>query len=282
MNSRLSPTVPQSARPGLVRRRVAMIALSSALVAAPITVEAPAANAAPDVTASTPSTVITPDREIGLTGTENTRTLAGYVGEDGKRVNDLILRSDNLSKLTAADRATLDKRGLKTVVDLRTGIEKTVQPNKKFAGVTTVDADILGQVSPVALVDLDQAYRAFVTDANARAQYREAILAIKDTAADGGTTLYHCSAGKDRTGWTTAIVLTILGVDRATINADYLASNHYRHAASNDVLNGVNIGWLDASYRAAEKKYGSMDAYIRDGLKLTDGDIASLRDSLLD
>ncbi|WOC14430.1 tyrosine-protein phosphatase [Gordonia sp. MP11Mi] len=259
-----------------------MIALSSALVAGPIAVAAPVAHAAPGLTESTPSTVIAPDREIGLAGTENTRTLAGYVGSDGKRVNDLVLRSDNLSKLTASDIAKLDERGLKTVVDLRTGIEKTVQPNKRLAGVTTVDGDVLGDVSPTALVDLNQAYRAFVTDANARAEFRDTILAIKDTAAHGGTTLYHCSAGKDRTGWTTAIVLTILGVDRPTIRADYLASNHYRHAASNDILNGVNIGWLNASYRAVERKYGSMDAYIHDGLKLTDDDIASLRDSLLD
>lgn len=265
-----------------MHRRAAVVAVSASLLIGPTVATAPIAFAAPAVAQAEPSSVTAPGREIGLAGTKNTRTLAGYVGVDGKRVNDLVLRSDNLSSLTAGDIAKLDERGLKTVVDLRTEIEKTVQPNKKLAGVTTVDADVLGKLSPIALVDMDQAYGAFVTDANARAQIRAAITAIEQTAADGGTTLYRCSAGKDRTGWTSAVLLTILGVDRTTIDADYLASNHYRNANPNDIINGVNIAWLKKSFAAADKKYGSMDGYIRDGLKLTDADIASLRASLLD
>ncbi|MCF8569611.1 tyrosine-protein phosphatase [Gordonia sp. HY002] len=278
----MNPHAPgrRPARNRPARTRVAMIALSTALLASPIAAPA-VAHAAPGVIATASSSPTAPDREIGLAGTQNTRTLGGYVGTGGRTVNDRVLRSDSLSKLTAADVEKLTQRGLKTVVDLRTDIEKRVQPNKRVSGVETVDADVLGKVSPVALVDLDQAYRAFVTDANARAQIRAAIVAIKDTAADGGTTLFHCSAGKDRTGWTAAVLLTILGVDRSTIDADYLASNHYRHADATGPLNGVNIGWLNASFAAAQKKFGSMDGYLTDGLKLTDRDIASLRENLL-
>ncbi|MGO3325156.1 tyrosine-protein phosphatase [Gordonia sp. (in: high G+C Gram-positive bacteria)] len=279
MNSHTAGIRSAHSRP--TRTRLAMIALSGALLVSPAAVPA-VAHAAPSATATASTSPTAPDREIGLTGTQNTRTLAGYVGADGRTVNDRVLRSDSLAKLSAADVTKLDERGVKTVVDLRTDLEKRVQPDKPLAGVKTVDADVLGKVSPVALVDLDQAYRAFVTDANARAQIRAAVVAIEDTAADGGTTLFHCSAGKDRTGWTAAVLLTILGVGRSTIDADYLASNHFRHADSQDPLNGVNIGWLSTSFAAAEKKYGSMDGYITDGLKLTDRDITSLRASLLD
>ena len=266
-------------------RRVLTAALTVSLLSAPVLPElAPVASAAPGVVASTPvlsATVLTPGREIGLRGTENTRTLEGYRGLGGKTVNGRVLRSDNLSKLTAADAQKLRKRGVVTVVDLRTGIEKQLQPNKKVPGARTVSADVLGGVSPLQMVDLGQAYTSFVTDRHARAQFRTTLLQIKDTAARGGTTLYHCSAGKDRTGWTSAVLLSILGVDRKTIDADFLASNHYRHASSNDVLSGVNIAWLNSSFAAAKRKYGSMDGYVRKGLGLSAADVASLRANLL-
>lgn len=264
-----------------------MITLSTALLVAPAAAPALAgsASAAPTSGITAPadpsSKVIVPGREIGLAGTDNTRTLAGYIGHDGKRVNDRVLRSDNLSKITANDTRILRAREVRTVVDLRTVYERTVQPDRPVPGAQVMVADVLGGVSPISLIDLKQAYAEFVTNAQARREIRRTLLAVERTAATGGTTLYHCSAGKDRTGWTTAVLLTILGVDRATVDADYLASNHYRHASPNDPLNGVNIGLLNTSYAAAAKTYGSVDGYIRHGLGLSDADIASLRASLL-
>ncbi|EGD54053.1 tyrosine-protein phosphatase [Gordonia neofelifaecis] len=266
------------------RRRVAVIALSTALLS-PLAVApalaAPASAAPATASPALSSTVITPGREIGLAGTTNTRTLEGYRGAAGKQVNGLVLRSDNLSKLTASDVAKLQGRGLATIVDLRTDIERTLQPNKAVPGARQVTTDVLGKVSPLTLVDVSSAYPAFVTDANARTQIRKALLEIKTTAASGKTTLFHCSAGKDRTGWTAATLLTILGVDRATIDADYLASNHYRNASPNDPFNGVNISMLNSAFAAANRVYGSMDGYLTKGLGLTQADISSLRTSLL-
>jgi protein-tyrosine phosphatase len=266
-----------------LRRRTAAIALSTSLLAAPAaaTVVVSPASATPGANPALSSAVFTPGREIGLTGTQNTRTLDGYRGLGGKHVNDLVLRSDNLSKITAADTRKLTKRHVRTIVDLRTGLEKRFQANRPVPAARTVNADVLGGLPPIALVDLKQAYAAFVTDKQARTEIRRALLAIKSTAARGQTTLFHCSAGKDRTGWVSATLLTILGVDRGTIKADFLASNRFRHASPNDVLNGVNIGLLNTSFAAANRKYGSMDGYIRKGLRLTDADINSLRASLL-
>lgn len=274
--------------PARLLRRTAAVALSWALLAGgPALAVAPAVAAPGGTPARSLSTVTLPDkvlvpgREIGLRGTDNTRLLAGYRGRDGKVVNNLVLRSDNLSTITAADQRELAARTTAVVVDLRTGLERAVQPDRAVPGARWMSADILGTLPPVVLIDLPTAYRAFVTDAHARAEIRATLLAIKKTAAAGRTALFHCTAGKDRTGWIAATLLTILGVDRATIDADYLASNHYRHADPNDPLNGVNLGLLNASFREVRSRYGSFDRYLRAGLRLTDADLASLRSSLL-
>lgn len=274
------------------RRRLAALALSAALsvTALSVTVVVPTASspalaapaaASPVATAAVTNSAITPGREIGLEGTINTRTLEGYRAADGRHVNGLVLRSDNLSRLTASDISALRARGLATVIDLRTGIERAVQPDRRVPGTRQVSADVLGQVSPLSLIDVASAYPEFVTDANARAQLRTAVLEIAKTAKTGRTTLFHCSAGKDRTGWVAAVLLTVLGVDRATIEADYLASNHYRRASATDPINGVDISMLNSAFAAADRVYGSMDGYLRKGLRLTDEDVDSLRSSLL-
>ena len=93
--------------------------------------------------------------------------------------------------------------------------------------------------------------------------------------------LFHCSAGKDRAGWTAAVLLTLLGVDRETVEADFLASNDYRHTSPADPFNGTNVEWLRSAFRTAEEAYGGFDGYVRDGLGLTDDEVAALREGLL-
>lgn len=96
-----------------------------------------------------------------------------------------------------------------------------------------------------------------------------------------GAVLFHCTAGKDRSGWTTAVLLTVLGVDRATVTEDYLLSNQFRNASPDDQLNGVRQSWLDAAFDQVNRTYGDFDTYVRDGLKLTDADVAALKAELL-
>ncbi len=228
-----------------------------------------------------PDRVIVPGREIGLQGTDNTRLLAGYRGRDGKVVNNLVLRSDNLSKLTAADQRRLAARKTTVVVDLRTDVERRVQPDRPVPGARWMSADVLAAQFPLGMIDLPTAYRSFVTDPHARAEIRRTLLAVKDATAQGRTALFHCTAGKDRTGWTAATLLTILGVDRGTVEADYLASNHYRHTTARDPYNGVSRDLLNTSLREVRVHYGTFDRYLRVGLKLTEADLAALRHQLL-
>ncbi|MEV0104091.1 tyrosine-protein phosphatase, partial [Nocardia sp. NPDC050789] len=100
-------------------------------------------------------------------------------------------------------------------------------------------------------------------------------------AYNPGGVLFHCTAGKDRTGWTSAVLLTLLGVDKDTVYYDYLLSNYYRGAKDGDMLNGVAASALDSAFDQATKSYGSFDGYVRDGLQLTDADIAALKAKLL-
>ena len=83
--------------------------------------------------------------------------------------------------------------------------------------------------------------------------------------------MYHCSYGKDRTGWTSMLLQTIAGVPSATIMRDYLASNNYFGQTV------VQQQWLQAGLDQIQASYGSMYAYLTEGLGLTQADIYVLR-----
>lgn len=260
------------------------VAAVSVIALAPATAGQPGvATAAPADTGSstTDAPAVATPSVIRLAGAENTRTFAAYTTTSGKHISPAVIRSDNLSKLTAADIRTLRSLKLTSIVDLRTQIESTVQPSRAIPGATRKNYDVLGQTPITNLIDLPSAYRAFVTAPTARAAFRKTLLDIKNTTSAGNSVLFHCSAGKDRTGWTSALLLSILGVDRATIERDYLASNTYRHASPSDPLNGVRIEWQRTSFAAADSKYGSLDGYLRKGLGLTTTDMNTLRANLL-
>ncbi|NMN99889.1 tyrosine-protein phosphatase [Gordonia sp. TBRC 11910] len=256
-----------------LRKTLTAATVVAALLGAPALVAVPAA-AAPK------STIVAPTRLIKLDGTQNTRTFDGITTRDGKSISSLVIRSDNLSKLTAADKATLAKRRVATIIDLRTAAERALQPDHVVPGATLHYDDVLGATPPTTLIDLTSAYRAFVTDAQARAQFATALRTITTTVAAGDSVIFHCTAGKDRTGWAAALILTIAGVDRATVDSDYLASNIYRHATPNDPLNGVNLNLLNTSFSTANRVYGSFDNYVRKGLGLTPAEVTALRNAV--
>jgi protein-tyrosine phosphatase len=103
--------------------------------------------------------------------------------------------------------------------------------------------------------------------------------------------VYHCSAGKDRTGWATAVLLTALGASRETVMADYLASNGYlveknkamfsampaATAAKLQPVFTVRAAYLQAAFDEVDRRYGSFDHYLGEGLGLDDAALARLR-----
>lgn len=224
------------------------------------------------------------DHSLHLEGAPNARDVGGYETVDGKTVRtDMVFRTDALNKLTPADLAKLEGLNVKVVDDLRTVYERALQPDKLPAGATSNWYDVLGKASPSTAADLSLAYVAFIEAPGASEAFAAVLRDIRET---DGAVLYHCSQGKDRTGWTTAVLLTILGVDRATVNADYMLTNEYVDESGSSITGslgaaGVKQEWLDTSFATAEKKYGSFDNYVHQGLGLTDNDIAALKAKLL-
>jgi protein-tyrosine phosphatase len=222
------------------------------------------------------------DRSLHLDGVINARDLGGYRTTDGRVVRaGKVFRTAELGKATDADLATLTGHDVRVVDDLRTSFERAASADRVPAGATANWDDIIGR-DPVAMLKSFSAgpdlYRGFITQPGASEGFASVLHDIIDT---DGAVLYHCSAGKDRTGWMSAVLLTLLGVDRDTVNYDFLLSNFYRNAPAGDATNGVTQPELDAAFDQVNLTYGSFDNYLHEGLKLTDGDIAALQAKLL-
>ncbi|WP_240799251.1 tyrosine-protein phosphatase [Streptomyces sp. A0958] len=104
--------------------------------------------------------------------------------------------------------------------------------------------------------------------------FRDLVTAV--TTNTSGATVFHCSAGKDRTGWGTAVLLTLLGVPRETVEADFLASNQYTGNPR-----AVELSWLRAAFAEVDHIYGDFDTYVREGLKLDAATVTTLRAKML-
>ncbi|WP_019927882.1 tyrosine-protein phosphatase [Nocardia sp. BMG111209] len=243
----------------------------------------PASAAATEPPAATGSVLTgVDDRSLHLDGVINARDLGGYRTTDGRTVRSgKVFRTAELGKATDADLAALTGHDVRVVDDLRTSFERAASADRMPAGATANWDDIIGGDPANVLKSFSAGpdlYRAFITEPGANAGFANV---LRDIAATDGAVLYHCSAGKDRTGWTSAVLLTLLGVDRDTVNYDFLLSNYYRNAPVGDAVNGVTQPELDAAFDQVDRSYGSFDNYLHQGLKLTDDDLAALRAKLL-
>ncbi|MDM4719889.1 tyrosine-protein phosphatase [Micromonospora sp. WMMA1363] len=262
-------------------------------------------------------------RDWQLVGAPNARDLGGLVGVDGRRVRPgVLLRTPALGRLTDEDLPVLAKLGPACVVDLRDSSEQAVAPPDRlpeeprvvhlpvydaahpvFTYVSAVllghdlgaYAELAGQGTPAAMAAI---YRWFVTGESARVGFGTAVrLAAR---AENLPLLYHCSAGKDRTGWLTVVLLHALGVDEAAIRADYLANNPLTDSLREVIVTAmrrrqperdvdavrpvleVRGEYLDAAYDEVRRVHGSFEAYLRDGLGLDEEVVTGLRTRLLE
>ncbi|WP_105438401.1 tyrosine-protein phosphatase [Neorhizobium sp. T25_13] len=167
------------------------------------------------------------ERLIALEGAHNVRDLGGYRITNGSLTRwRSILRGDALHRLSAADIETLLDNGLATVIDLRNAHEIAVEANP-FAGHAEVryhNTPLFSALAPVEMManavlsfDMGDRYCQAIDDC------QPAIAEVLKTIADApdGAVLFHCSAGKDRTGVISALLLANAGVDEATIVEDY-------------------------------------------------------------
>jgi protein-tyrosine phosphatase len=203
------------------------------------------------------------DRLVPLEGALNFRDLGGYVGDGGRTVRwGRVFRSDSLHQLTEADLGVLRTLGLRAVFDLRQSIERTRQPTVipashghravhlvvgqdavAEAGTPLAEEDpetdrwLLDAILAGSLPEPDDGYLVGLYDqfvvAGAPAYGALLTYLAQDDALPA---LFHCAAGKDRTGIAAALLLSVLGVDDETILDDYELSNLYRLDRRLDML----------------------------------------------
>ena len=254
--------------------------------------------------------LVVADRSLHLPTSPNLRDVGGYRTTDGRWVKmGRIFRSDQLDRLTERDRGLLGAAGVRLVADLRTVSEREREPDRLPDGAEHIVLDVAADSKGSLGGDMKQAFakiatgkgaemlteanRDFVSLDSARASYQTLLNRL--AAPSAVPTLYHCTAGKDRTGWASAVILTILGVPRETVMADYLASNVYleqKNAASVAALARsstpvpaaylepvltVRASYIEAAFDEVNRRYGSFDAYVRDGLGIDDATVAALR-----
>jgi protein-tyrosine phosphatase len=168
-----------------------------------------------------------PSRLVALEGCLNFRDLGGYPAAGGRRLRwRLVYRSDGLQRLTAADVARLrGERALDTVIDLRSSAELRAEGRGplaaepvRFHHVPLFDGDV-GAAAPAGAHTLADRYVLLAEFA------REPIARVIAALADApGPAVYHCAAGKDRTGVVSAVLLGLLDVPEEIIVADYVAT----------------------------------------------------------
>ncbi|MFI5663976.1 tyrosine-protein phosphatase [Streptomyces sp. NPDC051684] len=241
------------------------------------------------------------DRLIKLDGAVNFRDAGGYRTQDGHWVKmGEIYRSDALDKLTGADLAKLKRLGIDADYDLRTESERASAPDRVPSGTSYVVADVLaGSDMTTTMPTTEAGAVAMMTDGEkfmvsgdtAKAAYEKVFSGI----ASGDSALFHCTAGKDRTGWANAALLTALGVPRETVMKDYLASNDYRAEANAAALAqmspeqakvykpllDVRAEYLNSGFAEVREKFGSFRAYEREALGLDASEVRELRSDLL-
>ncbi len=267
-----------------------------------------------------PATVSDNEREnhrlLNFEGIHNFRDLGGYPAADGREVKwGVLYRTGTLAHASRADLAALAGLQLDTLIDFRSSMEKEEEPNRLPEPLTfdvveiptldkgneTLVGEIFERIESGNFEGFDphatmiESNRQFASEFTP--QFRQFIQEVLE--AQGRPVLWHCSAGKDRTGFAAAILLRILGVDQETVMADYLASREpsldarkstllmlrvFKGEAAAEklaVLMGVERAWLTAAFEKIDEQWGSFDAYVRDGLALSDADVERLRSNLL-
>jgi protein-tyrosine phosphatase len=255
-------------------------------------------------------------RRLPLEGAKNFRDLGGYRASDGRYVRwGLVYRSDYLVNLTAKDSEYLNSLGIRLVCDVRADGERARAPDHwtgiapEFFSVPigpdrdgTLTANELKRRVATINAQTKDSIKGYDYAISNAPQYGKILRRI---AAGDLPAVEHCTSGKDRTGVFSAILLTALGVPREVVIQDYLLTNRYMLAPDSIESTTADLQrifglaqppdiptvkaimttrpeMLEATFDNITKNYGSFDSYLRDGLKISDSELAMLRQRLLE
>lgn len=248
------------------------------------------------------------ERFLPLEGVFNFRDLGGYRTQEGGTVRwGKIYRSDEFSELSDADLEALAHLELRTIIDLRSpreirGKENRLPPNSTYRQIRIYKREPITDYLGVTLFRrhlLAQALGAnYIKLAETRAKTIGAALRLL-ADAQNLPIVYHCSAGKDRTGIVCALALSLLGVPDEVIIADYSLSNlgfehYYTEFIAEGRLNGWGIpyeefqavfivrpDWMRSLLAHLRENYGSIENYLLDRAGLQPQELERIRENLL-
>jgi protein-tyrosine phosphatase len=236
-----------------------------------------------------------------LQGASNFRDVGGYRTAGGQRVRrGQVFRSDHLAALTQADVTRLQALGVRHSLDFRgqaecantpyaiAGVERvalTIEPTV-IARMQALVAQGVVPTTEETVALMCETYRDFV-NRNADTYGRF----MKHLLEQPTPQVFHCTAGKDRTGFAAALLLSALGVDRSTIEHDYLLTNQlYKRDARLEgqghphvmkVLWQVQPEFLQAAFETVDTQHGGMQDYLHGAIGLSPQELAELRRLLL-
>ncbi|MFV0393118.1 MAG: tyrosine-protein phosphatase [Coprobacillaceae bacterium] len=229
----------------------------------------------------------------------NFRDIGGYQTPKGKVITGKFFRSGEPVRLVEEDIIALkDTYGIKAFYDFRGDSEIKERPDDVIEGIEIIHLDIIGAINNNASLssmksnngDADEimklVYKMIIKESASREKYKQFLESVYEYDQDA--ILFHCFAGKDRTGLGAAFILKILGVSDEDIYEDYLKTNVMRKAA-NDILleEAKNEGastwdldrlksmlyvkkeYLDCAFETINEVYGSFDTFIEEGLGLS-------------
>lgn len=254
---------------------------------------------------------------IKLIGADNVRDLGGYYTDIGKViVSNKIFRSSVLSNITQQDISILIGSGLCRIIDLRAVDEMNQNPDKYIKGIDYIHLPIFtdkrisvidknffdnysGNVKMISdFLDgqeerMNKVYQDFVTEKGTLESIRKFFELLLEK--DNGLTIFHCTAGKDRTGMMTALLLRALGATSDTILYDYLFSNKFcermtkaiknlkKMGVNDDVINRnkrafmAQPSYLNITFRTIDDVYGNYSEFLKEGLLVSNSQITDLK-----
>ncbi|QGG58329.1 tyrosine-protein phosphatase [Paenibacillus sp. B01] len=245
----------------------------------------------------------------------NLRELGGLPAEGGRRVKPgYLYRSGELTDLSEGEFRLLESLGLAFVCDLRTADKGAEVPTPRIGEAPYLQLPVfggnfssgeipklLGQLAAGGQLDnpLPGIYRQFVTDEHTRGAYARLMRALLE--AEGRPVLWHCTVGKDRTGFAAAVVLLALGASEETISADYMATEGTRPEATERILAqvgavlpdervlgfvrsvlGVSPEYIHSALDEMRRVYGSTDGYLEQALGVSAEERRLLRERYLE
>ena len=237
-----------------------------------------------------------------MQGASNFRDVGGYRTQDQRRVRTgQVFRSDHLAGLTPEDLVRLTSLGISHSLDFRGAAEYTATPYA-IPGVQrlalTIEPTVIARMQALVaqrivptteetVALMCETYRDFV-NRNAETYGRF----MKHLLEQPTPQVFHCTAGKDRTGFAAALLLSALGVDKSTIEHDYLLTNQlYKRDARLEgqghphvmkVLWQVQPEFLNAAFDAVDTHHGGMQDYLHGAIGLSPQELAELRRLLLE